>query len=976
MKHEHWRRAEEMFHAALEHSPETRQAFLDKACGGDAELRRQVGILIATDERAGSVFEKAALDVAATLDAGARLIGAQLGPYRVLSVLGAGGMGEVYRARDTKLGRDVAIKTLPSEFARDPERLARFRREAQTLASLNHPNIAAIYGLEASGEGDCLVLELAEGETLHGPLPMMEALRLASQIAEALEAAHEIGIVHRDLKPANVKVMSHGRVKVLDFGLAKAIWAPSPNQTTNEPGLSQTATETVLETLAGRVVGTPGYMSPEQSRGQDVDRRTDIWAFGCVLYELLTGRRAFRGETQIETIAAVLEREPDWQALPPKTPAKIRELLRRCLQKDANRRLPYIAEARRILEEARNGRNKLPIVTVAAAAITLSFAGVVWRFGENQSGTNRSPIITRLTTDSGLTAYPALSADGKLVAYASDRASNGNLDIWMQPIAGGPPIRLTTNESDDVEPSFSPDKSRIVFRSERNGGGVYVVPALGGVEQRVADIGRNPRFSPDGRWIAYWIGDASFYGRRRIHVIPAAGGQPREIQPGFFFASHPVWAPDSKHLLFRGARDAAAAQRGQFDWWVAPLNGGSAVETGAAKLQEAAALPAAERNPLHGGWGVNPGDWIGESIYFSAASGKAGVNASLWKVPISSRYRVDGPAQRLTSGTENVLQPSAAAKRIGFASVTENSNIWSLSADPNTGKVSGEPQRLTSGVAEDNLPAPSMDGSKMAFASNRTGNIRVWIKDLRSGVESALSSSAANDLPWLLSPDGSRLVYCIMDPNPLSSKGCFIASTSGGPGREFCRNCPSSSIQDWFDGGRKILYKRGISTDTGLILRDIESGVETSFLHHPKFSVTAARFSPDERWVSFQIVLEAATRREIFVAPVHGGAAADQAEWIPITDGSGLDRNAVWSPDGNLLYFLSERDGFRCFWAQPLDRTSKRPVRRPFPVYHFHQARRSLMPFQEVAGIGLSVTRNGLIFSLTETNGNIWLATF
>jgi len=275
MERELRRRAEELFHAALERSPEARRAFLDEACGEDTELRRQVEMLLSEDEHAGGFVEKLPLDdVTATLGARGSLVGRQFGPFRILSWLGAGGMGEVYRAHDSKLGRDVAIKTLPPEFARDPERLARFRREAHTLASLNHPNIAAIYGLEESTELDYLVLELVEGDTLHGPLPLATALDRACQVAEALEAAHEHGIVHRDLKPANVKVTPQGRVKVLDFGLAKAIWG-----TEGGPDLSQTATVTFPGTAAWHIVGTPGYMSPEQARGAKVDQRTDIWAF-------------------------------------------------------------------------------------------------------------------------------------------------------------------------------------------------------------------------------------------------------------------------------------------------------------------------------------------------------------------------------------------------------------------------------------------------------------------------------------------------------------------------------------------------------------------------------------------------------------------------------------------------------------------------------------------------------------------------
>ena len=351
MNQELWRRAEELFHGALERSPEVRRAFLDEACAENADLRRQVEMLISKDQQAGSFLEQPALaNVTATPAARGALVGRQYGPYRILSLLGAGGMGEVYRAHDSKLGRDVAIKTLPPEFARDPARLARFRREARTLASLNHPNIAAIYGLEESAEADCLVLELVEGETPHGPLPLATALDLACQVAEALDAAHQHGIVHRDLKPSNLKVTPHGTVKVLDFGLAKAIWGPE-----GKPDLAQPTAVTGAGTATGHVLGTPGYMSPEQARSAEVDQRTDIWAFGCLLYELLAGKRAFEGESVSATTAAVLEHEPDWRALPAKTPRKVRDLLRRCLQKDANCRLNNIADARATLQEARHG---------------------------------------------------------------------------------------------------------------------------------------------------------------------------------------------------------------------------------------------------------------------------------------------------------------------------------------------------------------------------------------------------------------------------------------------------------------------------------------------------------------------------------------------------------------------------------------------------------------------------------------------
>ncbi len=383
MAPERWDEIEKLYHAALDLRPAEREAFLNGVCV-DQQMRQDVESLLEYEELGDYLLEQrpwrpgagpnistqpgsyrwAAVSgdgsvgaASGTLGHNATLshlaVGSHFGQYRLETFIGAGGMGEVYRAHDSKLDRDVAIKILPSEFARDSQRLARFRREARTLASLNHPNIAAIYGLEQTGEMDCLVLELVEGEMLHGPLPIERALAYADQIAEGLEAAHEKGIIHRDLKPANIKVTSQGRVKVLDFGLAKAILGPERNQDVSQKKDSRGA-----GTLSAHIVGTPGYMSPEQTLGRSVDERTDIWAFGCVLYELLTGKRAFRGESALEAAIAVLEREADWQALPSKIPARIRDLLRSCLQRDPRRRLAHIADARRVIEEELRGRDR------------------------------------------------------------------------------------------------------------------------------------------------------------------------------------------------------------------------------------------------------------------------------------------------------------------------------------------------------------------------------------------------------------------------------------------------------------------------------------------------------------------------------------------------------------------------------------------------------------------------------------------
>jgi serine/threonine protein kinase len=339
MTPERWRQIERLFHAALAHDPAERAAFLDERCAGDLTLREEVESLLAQEHTSDSFL------------AASPLVGHQFGAYTIQSLLGAGGMGEVYRAQDTRLGRAVAIKILPNAFTKDPERVRRFEREARALAALNHPHITAIHGVEEAGGIRGLVMELAEGETLadmvtRGPMPVAEALLIARQIAEALEAAHEHGIVHRDLKPANIKITATRGVKVLDFGLAKAV----AGEATGNP--SHASTLAFESTREGAIVGTAAYMGPEQLRGKRIDKRADIWAFGCVLYEMLTGRQAFDGEHLTDFVVAVMTKEPEWAALPASMPPRIVELLQRCLKKDPRQRLRDIGDARTELEDA------------------------------------------------------------------------------------------------------------------------------------------------------------------------------------------------------------------------------------------------------------------------------------------------------------------------------------------------------------------------------------------------------------------------------------------------------------------------------------------------------------------------------------------------------------------------------------------------------------------------------------------------
>ncbi len=383
--------------------------------------------------------------------------GTRLGPYEITGAIGAGGMGEVYRAHDSKLGRDVALKVLPEAFARDAERLARFQREAKVLASFNHPNIAAIYGFEDSGGTHALVMEFVEGPTLadrikQGPIPVDEALRIAKQICEALEYAHEHAIVHRDLKPANVKVTNDDAVKVLDFGLAKAVAGEAV-----ETDISTSPTLTHMATQAGFILGTAAYMSPEQAKGKAADRRADIWAFGCVLYEMLTGKMAFSGETVTDTLAAVVMKDPDWSPLPSATPARVRVLLQRCLQKDPKQRLRDIGDARISIEEVLSGapetspsaaaalasvpfwRRALPWALAGLVAGALIAGLSVWKFAAPAPKSDMH--FSAVTNFAGVQAQPAISPDGRSVAFVSN--SDGHFNVYVGLLRGGNLVRIT-----------------------------------------------------------------------------------------------------------------------------------------------------------------------------------------------------------------------------------------------------------------------------------------------------------------------------------------------------------------------------------------------------------------------------------------------------------------------------------------------------------------------------------------------------
>jgi serine/threonine protein kinase len=505
------RQITELCHAALERNASDRAAFLREACAGDEGLRQEVESLLRYEDTGDRYLARPAVEEVARLvtnqtESNVDLVGRRLGVYRIEARIGAGGMGEVYRARDAKLGRDVAIKVLPYAFRLDAERVARFEREARVLASLSHPHIASIYGFEQTADLQGIVLELVEGPTLAdrlrtGAIPVQEALALARQIADALDGAHEKGIIHRDLKPGNIKIAPGRIVKVLDFGLAKIDAAD------RSADLSQSPTVTVEGTRAGVILGTAAYMSPEQARGQPTDKRTDIWSFGCVLYEMLTGRTVFPGQTVSDSIAAILSREPDWGALPRATSAPVRRILQRCLERDPQERLRDMGDVRHELDQAlvdlrpsstsaaipKSAVGQAPSRRWASAAAGLALViliglGVVSFFRQQAPTPSNVEPPLQLTDFNDSAIHPAVSPDGRMVTFIrggafANSASSGQ--IYVKILPQGEPVQLTRDAPLKEQPVFSPDGARIIYTSLTPGfkWDSWQVPVLGGPPQ-------------------------------------------------------------------------------------------------------------------------------------------------------------------------------------------------------------------------------------------------------------------------------------------------------------------------------------------------------------------------------------------------------------------------------------------------------------------------------------------------------------
>jgi len=745
MTPERWARIKEIFGAALE-----RPEALGEMCGGDAELRQEVEKLLA--EKSGTLKSPVAPRELAP--------GEMLGHYRVEAKLGQGGMGTVYRAWDTRLQRPVALKVLH-------EREERLLREARAASALNHPNIITIHEVGP----DFIAMELVEGKPLSGRLPLKLALDYASQIAGALAKAHAAGVIHRDLKPANILVTSEGAVKLLDFGLAKR--------------LRLSEAETASLTVEGEIAGTPSYMSPEQAEGKPADERSDIFSFGVVLYEMLSGRRAFTGDSAVSILGAVLKEEP-----PPLkgVPPELEKLVTRCLRKDPQRRWQTMADLKVALEELREAPRRRPRLVRVAALVLLAATAVaaLWFLTQRARRPAAEMSVVALTTYPGEELFPSFSPDGNQVAFSWNGEKQDNFDIYVKVVgSAAPPLHLTTDAAPDLCPAWSPDGRQIAFVRRQGGqAGLYLISPLGGAGRKVADF-RPARqlsisWSPDGKWLA--VAELGSSGPDGIFLTPVERGQKRRLTSNSLaFDFCPAISPGGRFLAY------------------ASCTGNFSCDVHLTELSPDFSVRGEPRRLTHQGVYMAGLAWTpdGRSVVYSASQ-DANYTFYLWRAGISGTAK---PERLELAGVQSAL-PAIwwAGSRLAYSHGGPDPDIWKFEA--------GSPAKsLISSTLADNSPQFSPDGARIAYASNRAGTgLDVWVsnQDGSNPVQLTDRLGRASGSPrW--SPDGRWIAFDSLGDD--GHADVYVIDAGGGQPRRLTPFSSDESVPSWSRDGKWIYFR-------------------------------------------------------------------------------------------------------------------------------------------------------------------------
>jgi eukaryotic-like serine/threonine-protein kinase len=854
------------------------------------------------------------------------------GRFEILRFINSGGMGEVYEAWDSELRERIALKTIRPEIASSPSVIERFKREVKQARVISQVNVCRVYEVfshtQASGDRIWfLTMELLEGQTLsellrqQGSLPTKRALELIEQMVAGLAAAHDLGIVHRDFKSSNVMLVDPGagrtRVVITDFGLALNVLTK---------GYAN------LRTSGG---GTPQYMAPEQEREAQVGLPADQYALGVVICEMLTGRLPSRPDSTGKVLLPPVHLSPRWEAV-----------IGRCLEFRPEDRFKDVRDVVSALKPRR--RSKSAWIAGAAIALTamVFIAALLIEGGHVGS---RLEGVVQLTPATDLSRHPSLSRDGKVVAYSSDRAEAGNLDIWVQHLPSGKPVRITRDPAEDGEANIAPDGNAVVFRSERNGGGIYLAKVPWGGERLLVPDGRDPRLSPDGGSVVYWAGDRdATVASGQLFLLSLADGSSVRLVPDFADARFPVWSFDGRYILFTGCRTGDQPLPACSEWWVTSRDGKTVQNTGSlALLRKKQILP------------IDVGGWYRDTILFG---GRQGATTSLWELPIlEATLQASGEPQQLTQGDAREVAASLADNgTISFEHFTGALHVWSIDHASNPKGV--EATKVTQDAAVDISPNISPNGRWLAFSRGFGSRRDIWIKDMRSGTESLFLSSELDKFSPVVDDSGETVAF---EGRDLDGPSLFIL-TRGQPAKRLCSGC--SNPTGWFDGDRGVLYRDDVPSKIKMV--DPRTKEVKIVLEADSTSLNDASWSPENQYLLFTASRDGRTK-QVFAVLFPKSTQVVSGEWIPITSESEFSERPRWSGDGKSVFYLSTRDGFSCVWGQRFDVQSGRVTSKPFAVMHYHNPRFS--PGRVASrSFNLSVSGDSIYLNVGETNSSIW----
>ena len=929
MKPDQWERIEKLYHAALALEPSERSTFLDEAASGDPALKAEVESLLRSRAQRGSFLdappapperirelndllerqestegpsESSLLSLEAipakyspTVEHPPSPDDEMIAHYRVIRKIGRGGMGEVFLARDRILDRDVAIKILPEEFAHDPDRVARFQREAKLLASLNHPNIATIYGKDEFQGTNFLILEFVEGNTLaqriaEGPLPVDEALKFCRQIAEGLDAAHRKGIVHRDLKPANIMISPEAKVKLLDFGLARPLYGKPDEAAGRGP-----------RKRPGAIRGTVAYMSPEQARGDLVDARSDIWAFGCLLYEMLTGSKAFSGGNSSTTVEAILEREPDWSLLPRGTPALLKRLLHQCLEKDSMRRPQSAKDIGQTIEGIQSRIKRRYRIWAAAALSGIALAGFVLLGIMLTSKSENLHILEtqHVTIGSELELDPALSPDGEWVAYAGGEIEH--MDIYVRRISNGETRNLThgLKNANNRWPRWSPDGKFLAFVSEellavgwvhKNGRSLQIIPSTGGNLRFVAEAGMlGHAWSPDGKKLVYVRDDT-------IWTFALDTGVSRNI--GTLANAHtPSWSPDGKWIAVVSGN------------WEAMFEPSLLCNVAGSQIVLLDAATGRQHSLTDALTGNTSPVWMPDSRSILFLSNREG-SRDVFELRLSGGGKAVGDSVRISAGLDALsIDVSANGRRLAYAKIVMKANLASLPI-PRSGPVSSATaHRFTEGRQNIEGFDVSRQGNWIVYDSNRSGNQQLFKMPLAGGAEQQLTHDAQDNFAPSWSPDGQFIAFHSFRNG---NRDIFVMSADGSGLQQVTRDPAQERYARWSPDGQSVAFFSDKSGNPEIYCVSRVNGrwrIPTR-LTFSKAGAVFPSWSPDGKMIAYSdsvqglILISPDGRNPRLLAPNRTGV---------------LGLFSSWSVDGKIVYFraLDDRNRYN-LWAAPV----------------------------------------------------------